>query len=75
MFSKLVTLGKAEKFDWSYDEKIWNPDTSKFELKKINLQDIEAIYINPKWKKSKVGDFLTFNQDRKKKGKKHTNKS
>ena len=41
----------------------------------VNLTDIEAIYINPKWKKSKVGDFLTFNQDKKKKGKKHRNKS
>ena len=44
-------------------------------MKKIDLEGVEAIYINPKWKKSKVGDFLTFNHDKKKKGKKHLNKS
>jgi len=75
IYSKLITAGKVETFDWKYEEKLWNPETKKFEMTTINLNGIEAIYINPKWKKSKVGDFLTFNQDKKKKGKKHRNKS
>ena len=61
IYSKLITTGKVEKFDWSYEEKLWNPTKGKFDRQKINLEDVEAIYINPKWKKSKVGDFLTFN--------------
>lgn len=75
IYSKLVTTGKVETFDWKYEEKLWNPQTKRFEMTTINLDGVEAIYINPKWKKSKVGDFLTFNQDKKKKGKKHRNKS
>lgn len=61
IYSKLVTTGKVETFEWKYDEKLWNPVTKKFEMTTIPLDGIEAIYINPKWKKSKVGDFLTFN--------------
>jgi len=38
---------------------------------KKNIEGLEAIYINPKWQKSKVGDFLTFD---KKKGKKKSKK-
>jgi len=34
----------------------------------IDINKIEAIYINPKWKQSKVGDCLTYNK--KQKGKK-----
>jgi len=29
------------------------------ESKLIYIQDLEAIYINPKWRRSKVGEFLT----------------
>lgn len=61
IYSKLVTTGKVETFDWKYEEKLWNPQTKRFEMTTMNLDGIEAIYINPKWKKSKVGDFLTFN--------------
>jgi len=25
----------------------------------IEIKDLESIYINPKWRKSKVGEFLT----------------
>ena len=40
-------------------------------MQEIKLDKIEAIYINPKWKSSKVGDFLTYNNDKKKKKKKN----
>ena len=42
-----------------------------FQMIKKNIEGLEAIYINPKWQKSKVGDFLTFD---KKKGKKKSKK-
>jgi hypothetical protein len=28
-------------------------------MKTQNLEKIEAIYINPKWRSSKVGEFMT----------------
>lgn len=31
-------------------------------MEKVALDKIEAIYINPKWRKSKVGEFLTRNK-------------
>ena len=34
-------------------------------MEKVELDKIEAIYINPKWKMSKVGEFLTFNKKKK----------
>ena len=36
-------------------------------MEKVELDKVEAIYINPKWKASKVGDFLTFNKKKKQK--------
>ena len=38
-------------------------------MQKVELDKVEAIYVNPKWKISKVGDFLTYNKKKKKKGK------
>jgi hypothetical protein len=35
-------------------------------MQEIKLEKIEALYINPKWKSSKVGDFLTSNKKKKK---------
>lgn len=60
-------MGKVEDFNWTFKEKLWNGETKKFEMQDIRVDGIEAIYINPKWRKAKVGDFLTFD---KKKGKK-----
>ena len=37
----------------------------------MDIKDLEAIYINPRWQRSKVGDFLTFDR---KKGKKKSKK-
>lgn len=35
-------------------------------MEKVNIENIQAIYVNPRWKKSKVGDFLTYNKKKKK---------
>lgn len=59
-------MGKVETFDWKYEEKVWNSKTGKWQMQEQKLEKIEAIYINPKWKKSKVGDFLTYNKKKKK---------
>jgi hypothetical protein len=34
-------------------------------MESVELDKVEAIYINPKWKKSKVGDFLTYKKKKK----------
>lgn len=34
-------------------------------METVELDKVEAIYINPKWKKSKVGDFLTYKKKKK----------
>lgn len=56
-----------ETFDWKYEEKVWDGKKGKFQMQEIKLDKIEAIYINPKWKSSKVGDFLTYNKKKSKK--------
>ena len=70
-YSKTLKIGKVETFEWTYEDKVWNPEINKFQMIKKNIEGLEAIYINPKWQKSKVGDFLTFD---KKKGKKKSKK-
>ena len=29
----------------------------------VEIKDLEAIYMNPKWRKSKVGEFLTKDKE------------
>jgi hypothetical protein len=41
-------------------EEIYDSKTGKNVDVKVDLEKIEAIYINPKWKQSKVGDCLTY---------------
>lgn len=67
IYSRAIKTSNVENFDWSYEEKIWNGKTGRFQMEKVELDKIEAIYINPKWKVSKVGEFLTFNEKRLKK--------
>lgn len=39
------------------------------------IENIEAIYINPRWKRSEVGDYLTGPPEEQKKSAKKTKKS
>ena len=59
MFSKTVKVNSVQNFDWTFQEDIWNPKIQKFENKNVDIRDIQAIYINPRWKISKVGQCLT----------------
>lgn len=59
-----------EDFTWKYEEKVWDAVTKRFKLLPVDISGIQAIYVNPKWKQSKVGDFLTFDKKKKQKGKK-----
>lgn len=64
-YSKMIKLGKVETFDWKFEEKLWDSKKGKFQMQTQKLEKIEAIYINPKWKKSQVGDFLTYGKKKK----------
>jgi len=52
-------------YDWSYVEEIYDSKIGKNVDIKVDLEKIEAIYINPKWKQSKVGDCLTYQKQKK----------
>ena len=62
LYSKVVKVGRVENFDWKYNVKMFNETNGNQEDVEINIDKIEAIYINPKWKQSKVGDYLTYNK-------------
>lgn len=48
-----------ENFDWKYGVDVHDPQSGKLKQVSKEIKDIEAIYINPKWRPSKVGEFLT----------------
>ena len=49
-YSKIVNWKQVQNYDWTF----YDDDD------KIELEGIEAVYINPRWKQSKVGDCLTY---------------
>ena len=53
IYSATHKVNRVENFDWHY-----NIEIGKKQIQK-EIKDIEAIYINPKWRPSKVGEFLT----------------
>ena len=69
IYSRSIKSSNVENFDWTYEEKIWNGKTGRFQMEKVELDKVEAIYINPKWKQSRVGEFLTFDKKKLKKKK------
>lgn len=46
-------------------EEIYDSKIGKNVDVKVDIEKIEAIYINPKWKQSKVGDCLTYQKVKK----------
>lgn len=57
-----MKVSQVENFDWTYTDEIYDSESAKLVDKEVTLEKIEAIYINPKWKQSKVGDCLTYNK-------------
>lgn len=67
-------MNRVEKFKWTFET--WKYDKNKGQKVKqeIEIKDIEAIYINPRWKITKVGELLQ-NPDAKPEKSKDKNKS
>lgn len=58
IFSRLVNVNRVEDFEWKFEVEEFNKKTKLFEKDQVKIENIEAIYINPRWKKSEVGDFI-----------------
>lgn len=67
VFSRTIKVKKVEEFDWQYTHEYWD-GANRLKKVPVDIKDIQAIYINPKWKQSQVGDCLTFDKRKKKKG-------
>lgn len=59
LYSRTVNVTRVEKFKWTFET--WKYDKNKGQKVKqeIKIEEIEAIYINPRWKTTKVGEFLS----------------
>lgn len=75
IYSKTVKTNRVEKFEWHYEDLLNDPVTGKPKQTRIDIENIQAIYINPKWMKSKVGAFLTRDQPKPQKQKKEGDSS
>lgn len=71
VFSKTIKVARVQDFKWEHSHDY--VDSANRKVKEtVLIQDIQAIYVNPKWQKSEVGDCLTFDKKKKKKNKEGT---
>ena len=63
IYSKKIEVKNISQFNWEFEQEIWNDSIKKMEVQNVKIKNIEAIYINPKWRTSQVGEFLTFDKD------------
>ena len=52
IYSKTVKVGRVEDFKWKYEEKVWDGGSKRFRMVPVSISGIQAIYVNPKWRKS-----------------------
>ena len=71
VYSRTIKVNKVEEFDWQFTNEYLDQGKNKMIKETVNVQDIQAIYLNPKWKTSQVGDCLTFDKRKKKKADKN----
>lgn len=58
-YSLIQYVKNVEDFKWYVEVPRKQKSTNIVESYKQQIENIEAIYINPRWKKSEVGEFLT----------------
>lgn len=63
IYSSLVKVPRVELFDWKHPVEVRMPGKPP-ETKYEPITNVQAIYINPKWRQSNIGDRLLFDDRR-----------
>lgn len=63
IYSSLVKVPRVELFDWRHPVEV-HPAGKAPETRFEQIKDIQAIYINPRWRQSNVGDRMLFDDKR-----------
>lgn len=59
IYSKSIKINRVEEFNWHFEDQLNDLVTGKPKNVRIDMSEIQAIYINPRWRKMPVGSFLT----------------
>ena len=74
VFSKTIKVNRVEDFNWQFTHE-YRDSANRLQKETVPIQDIQCIYVNPKWQQSQVGDCLTFDKHKKKKSSKASQKT
>ena len=50
VYSRTIKVTRVEEFDWTFKNKFMDKARNRETEETVNITDIQAIYLNPKWK-------------------------